>query len=214
MDFLQEARKDTGWTAEELTWEVVLGFTTPLWIPPTIEEYTRALQGLLTRSVRNTAYRPAFLWNRVDPSSALQEPHFITGSSKEIRVSENMWQLMVVGRQPAPCSLSGEYEGWSPIKPGTGGRKVLSPDAAANRRYADLGSCCTHIEPVICWLYPVQALIYSMSSNYNALRQAIVLAADAERRLLWKGKIGGPGQAAPHSDHSYSGNHYWRMIYV
>jgi len=63
---------------------------------------------------------------------------------------------------------------------------LLSPDAAANLGYADLGLAVPHIEPGdLLAISCTGAYTYTMSSNYNALpRPAIVLVNDGRAEII------------------------------
>lgn len=192
MDFLQEARKDTGWTAEELDMGGGLGvYYTAVDTPPTIEEYARALQEVVDQKCQEHSFpRPRVF---VEPGRSIISPAGTTlytlGSSKEIPGIRKYVAVdggMVDNLRPA--LYQAEYEGMVANKAGE----------QAVEKVAVTGRCCEsgdmliwdlavpHIEPgdllaVSC----TGAYTYSMSSNYNALpRPAIVLAADGRAEVI------------------------------
>ncbi|MFY9273135.1 MAG: diaminopimelate decarboxylase, partial [Thermacetogeniaceae bacterium] len=192
MDFLQEARKDTGWIAEELDMGGGLGvYYSSEDTPPSVEEYARALQEAVEQKCQEHNYpRPCLF---VEPGRSIISPAGTTlytlGSSKEIPGIRKYVAVdggMVDNLRPA--LYQAKYEGMIANKAGE----------QAVEKVAVTGRCCESGDMLI-WDLAVPriepgdllavsctgAYTYSMSSNYNALpRPAIVLVADGRAEVI------------------------------
>jgi len=192
MDFLQEARKETGWIAEELDMGGGLGvYYTSEDTPPSIEEYAKALQEAVEQKCQEHNYPKPRIF--VEPGRSIISPAGTTlytlGSRKEIPgVRKYVAGDGGMTDNLRPALYQAEYEGMIANK----AREQAVEKVAVTGRCCESGDmliwdlAVPHIEPgdllaVSC----TGAYTYSMSSNYNALpRPAIVLVADGRAEVI------------------------------
>ncbi len=192
MDFLQEVREDTGWTAEELDLGGGLGvYYTPEDTPPSIEEYAKVLLDAVEEKCQEHDFpRPRVF---VEPGRSIISPTGTTiytlGSSKDIPGIRKY--VAVDGGMTdnlRPALYQAGYEGIIANK----AKEQPVEEVAVTGRCCESGDmliwdlAVPHIEPgdllaVSC----TGAYTYSMSSNYNALpRPAVVLVADGRADVI------------------------------
>ena len=194
MDFLQEVRDHTGWTAPELDLGGGLGvYYTSGDTPPIIEEYAKTIKDAVLQKCREHNFpRPRLF---VEPGRSIISPPGTTvytlGSSKEIPgVRKYVAVDGGMTDNPRPALYQAEYEG------------IIANKAAAKpvEEVAITGRCCESGDMLI-WDLAVPriepgdllaisctgAYNYSMSSNYNALaRPAVVLVKDGKADIIVK----------------------------
>jgi len=194
MDFLQEVRDHTGWTAPELDLGGGLGvYYTSGDTPPIIEEYAKTIKDAVLQKCREHNFpRPRLF---VEPGRSIISPPGTTvytlGSSKEIPgVRKYVAVDGGMTDNPRPALYQAEYEG------------IIANKAAAKpvEEVAITGRCCESGDMLI-WDLAVPriepgdllaisctgAYNYSMSSNYNALaRPAVVLVKDGKVDIIVK----------------------------
>ncbi len=192
MDFLQEARKETGWTAEELDMGGGLGvYYNSEDTPPSIEEYAEALQEAVELKCQEHNFpRPRIF---VEPGRSIISPAGTTlytlGSSKEIPGVRKY--VAVDGGMTdnlRPALYQAVYEGMIANK----AREQAVEKVAITGRCCESGDmliwdlAVPHIEPGdLLAISCTGAYTYTMSSNYNALpRPAIVLVADGRAEII------------------------------
>lgn len=192
MDFLQEVRNDTGWTAEELDLGGGLGvYYTSEDTPPSIEEYAQAICDAVDQKCQEHNFpRPRLF---VEPGRSIISPAGTTiytlGSSKNIPGVRKY--LAVDGGMTdnlRPALYQAGYEG------------IIANKAKEQpvEEVAVTGRCCESGDMLI-WDLAVPsvepgdllavsctgAYTYSMSSNYNALpRPAVVLVSDGRAEVI------------------------------
>lgn len=194
MDFLQEARNCTGWTAAELDLGGGLGvYYTSGDTPPTIEEYAEVIKDTVIQKCKEYDFpRPRLF---VEPGRSIISPPGTTvytlGSSKEIPgVRKYVAVDGGMTDNPRPALYQAEYEG------------IIANKAAAEpeEEVAITGRCCESGDMLI-WDLAVPriepgdllavsctgAYNYTMSSNYNALtRPAVILVRDSHAHIIVK----------------------------
>ncbi|HBG21705.1 MAG: diaminopimelate decarboxylase [Syntrophaceticus sp.] len=194
MDFLQDARQETGWTAEELDLGGGLGvYYSSGDIPPSIEKYAEVIKEAVAEKCDEYDFpRPRL---SVEPGRSIISPPGTTlytiGSSKEIPGVRRY--VAVDGGMtdnPRPALYQAIYEGIIANK----------ADDCVQEEVAITGRCCESGDMLI-WDLAVPAIEpgdllavsctgaynYSMSSNYNALRRpAVVLVSDGHADVIVK----------------------------
>jgi diaminopimelate decarboxylase len=192
MDFLQEAREHSGWTAAELDLGGGLGvYYTSGDKPPSIEDYAEAIKEAVFQKCKEHKFpRPRII---VEPGRSMISPPGTTvytlGSSKEIPgVRKYVAVDGGMSDNPRPALYQAAYEG------------IIANKAAAQaeERVAVTGRCCESGDMLI-WDLAVPrvepgdllaisctgAYTYSMSSNYNALtRPAVILVKEGHAEII------------------------------
>ncbi len=192
MDFLQEARKETGWTARELDLGGGLGvYYKSGDTPPSIEDYAHIIKETVSEKCKEHDFpRPQLF---VEPGRSLISPPgttlYTVGSSKEIpgvRKYVSVDGGMTDNLRPA--LYQAEYEG------------MIANKATEEKveQVAITGRCCESGDMLIQELAVPKveagdllaisctgAYSYSMSSNYNAMtRPAVVLVKDGHAEII------------------------------
>ncbi|MGI6405179.1 MAG: diaminopimelate decarboxylase [Syntrophaceticus sp.] len=194
MDFLQDARQETGWTAEELDLGGGLGvYYSSGDIPPSIEEYAAVIKEAVAKKCDEYDFpRPQLF---VEPGRSIISPPGTTiytiGSSKEIPGVRKY--VAVDGGMTdnlRPALYQAVYEGIIANK----------AEDCVKEEVAITGRCCETGDMLI-WDLAVPAIEpgdllavsctgaynYSMSNNYNALRRpAVVLVNDGDADVIVK----------------------------